>query len=107
MVNTRSTSSQTIPPTPIPTHRYPQINLRLILLSIPPLTSCPLLPPVDTIDVLAAEVAALKAQLNKVPQANTNLDVTDKGKTKVINHGSRDKGRTSWSEDEEDVEILR
>lgn len=38
----------------------------------------------DTIDALAAELAALKAQASNVPQADTSVGVSDKGKTNEL-----------------------
>lgn len=54
---------------------------------------------------LAAEVSALKAQSSNVPPADTSLGVSHKGRTKEINRDPRDRGKNSWSEDEEDIDI--
>lgn len=59
----------------------------------------------DTMDALAAEVATLKAQSSNVPPAATSLGVSDKGRTKEVNRDPRDRGKNSWSEDEEDIDI--
>lgn len=86
MVNTRSPSSQSNPSNANP-------NPSLLANQPPTPQTNPSFDPIahqlssiasrlDTIDALATEVAALKAQ---VPQADTSLDVSDKGKAKDIN----------------------
>lgn len=60
----------------------------------------------DAIYALAAEVAALKAQASSIPPADISLGVNDKSKTKGTNMGPKGRGRTSWSEeDEEEVHV--
>lgn len=109
MVTTRSTSSQpdtsnTNTTQPPPANPLPNFQTNP---SLDPITHqlSSIVSWLETHDTLAAEIAALKAQSGNIPPPDTSLGNSDKGKTKEINLGPRDRGRNSWSGDEDEVDI--
>ncbi|XP_038687486.1 uncharacterized protein LOC119986865 [Tripterygium wilfordii] len=96
MVNTRSSNLQNDPANPN-TDPPANPNSDSIAQQLTAIAS-----KLNTIDSLAAEVAALKSQSSGAPHAETSTRVSSKGKTKEIPMGPHEKGRTTWSEAEDD-----
>lgn len=86
------------PPNPSNTTQKPtSSNADLVALQLASIAS-----KLETIDFLAAEVAALKAETSGVPPADSVPGITNKGKTKDLPSGSREPRRYVWSKAEDD-----